>query len=66
MQLSLEKIHAQIPDSDAEGKASVSKLKDFYENLTRCAELEETLSSSYKSSTRRDSTLRRGKASLPR
>ena len=61
MQLSLDKIRAQIPDSDAEGKASVSELKNFYENLTRRAELEETLNSSYKSSSRRDSTLRRGK-----
>lgn len=62
MHLSLDRIRAQIPEHDVEGTASVHELKNFYENLTRRAELEESLSSSYKKSTttRHDSTLKRG------
>ena len=60
MHLSLDRLGTHIPDEDAEGKTSVHQLKIFYENLTRQAELEESLTSSYKS-TRRDSTLRRGR-----
>ena len=61
MHLSLDRLGAtSIPDEDAEGKTSVNQLKNFYENLTRQAELEESLTSSCKG-TRRDSTLRRGR-----
>ena len=61
MHLSLDRLGTtSIPDLDAEGKTSVHQLKNFYENLTRQAELEESLTSSYKT-TRRDSTLRRGR-----
>ena len=60
MHLSLDRLRMHLPDEDAEGKTSVHQLKNFYENLTRQAELEESLTSSFKS-TRRDSTLRRGR-----
>ena len=61
MQLSLERLRTHTPAEDVEGKATVQELRNFYETLTRRAELEESLNSSCRSATRRDSTLRRGK-----
>ena len=60
MHISLDKLGEHIADNDVEGKASVRELKNFYEKLTKQAELEESILCSYRSTDRRDSTLKRG------